>query len=140
MNQTSSPAIVSNGWLQILLAEDSIVNQKLATALLEREGHTVVVAGNGREALAAWESQELDLILMDVQMPVMDGFEAVTAIRAKESQTGEHVPIIALTAHALTGDRERCLEAGMDEYITKPLRAKQLIETIERAIAASASM
>ena len=128
------------GTLHILLVEDSIVNQKLATALLEREGHTAVVANNGREALAAWESQELDLILMDVQMPVMDGFEAVTAIRAKESQTGEHVPIIALTAHALTGDREHCLEAGMDEYITKPLRAKQLIETIERAIATSASM
>ena len=126
------------GSLRILLAEDSIVNQKLATALLEKKGHSVVVANNGREALDAWQSDHLDLILMDIQMPEMDGLEAATAIRAKESQADEHTPIIALTAHALTGDRARCIAAGMDEYIAKPIRAGQLFETIQRVVATSA--
>ena len=85
----------------------------------------------GREAVAAFESQDFDLVLMDVQMPEMDGFEATAAIRSREKRTGAHIPIIAMTAHAMKGDRERCLEAGMDDYVSKPVRAKQLFETIE---------
>jgi CheY-like chemotaxis protein len=123
--------------LRILLAEDSLVNQKLAAGLLEKLGHTVVVANHGREAIAAWESDDFDLVLMDVQMPEMDGFEATAAIRAKESRTGSHVPIIAMTAHALKGDRERCLKAGMDDYVAKPIRAQQLFDTIETVVAGS---
>ncbi len=117
--------------LRILLAEDSLVNQKLARGLLEKHGHSVVVAGNGKEAVAAWESQSFDLVLMDVQMPEMDGLEATAVFRAKEQKTGKHTPIIAMTAHAMKGDRERCLDAGMDGYVAKPVRAQQLFETIE---------
>ena len=122
--------------LRILLAEDSLVNQKLVVTLLEREGHTVTAVGNGREALAALRPQEFDLVLMDVQMPELDGLEAAAAIRVRERQTGGHVPVVAMTAHALQGDRERCLEAGMDEYIAKPIHCRQLLETIERALGA----
>ena len=122
------------GPLRILLAEDSLVNQKLAISLLERHGCTVVAAENGREAVAVWESQDFDLVLMDVQMPDMDGLEATAAIRAKERRSKAHIPIIAMTAHALKGDRGRCLEAGMDEYIAKPIRAKRLCDTIERVL------
>ncbi len=117
--------------MRILLAEDSLVNQKLAVALLEGEGHVVSVASNGREALAKIESGRFDLILMDVQMPEMDGFEATASIRAKEKHKGTHIPIIAMTAHALKGDRERCLETGMDAYVAKPIRADELFDTIE---------
>jgi CheY-like chemotaxis protein len=120
--------------LRILLAEDSLVNQKLAVALLERHGHDVRVVNNGREAIAAVESDEFDLILMDVQMPTMDGFEATAAIRAREKDTGRHIPIVAMTAHALKGDREMCLEVGMDEYISKPIRAASLFRTIQRVV------
>jgi len=120
--------------LQILLAEDSFVNQKLAVGLLEKYGHTVVVANHGREAIAAVQSREFDLILMDVEMPEMDGFEATAAIRAWENETGTHIPIVAMTAHAMKGDRERCLEAGMDDYVAKPIRAKQLFDTIETVL------
>ena len=116
--------------LRILLAEDSIVNQKLAVGLLEKRGHTVVVANNGEEAVAALEADQVDLVLMDVQMPKMDGFDATKIIRLREKSTGKHVPIIAMTAHAMKGDRDRCLKAGMDEYVTKPIRAKHLLETI----------
>jgi PAS domain S-box-containing protein len=129
--------------LRILLAEDSLVNQKLAIALLEAQGHQVVVVGNGREALAALVVQPFDLVLMDVQMPQMDGLEVATAIRARERTNGGHIPIIAMTAHALKGDRELCLAAGMDEYIAKPIRAHALFDVIEavvpQAVAASAS-
>ena len=118
--------------LRILLAEDSLVSQKLAMGLLEKYGHTVVIANHGREAVAALESQDFDLVLMDVQMPEMDGFEATGVIRAKEKRTGGHIPIIAMTAHAMKGDRERCLEAGMDGYISKPIRVKEVFETIAR--------
>jgi len=118
--------------LQILLAEDSLVNQKLAVGLLEKYGHTVVVANDGRQAIAALDAQAFDLVLMDVQMPEMDGFEATAAIRTKENRTGAHIPIIAMTAHAMKGDRERCLEAGMDGYICKPVRVKELFDTIAR--------
>jgi PAS domain S-box-containing protein len=119
------------GSLRVLLAEDGPINQKVAVELLERRGHTVEVATNGREALDALERATFDLVLMDVQMPQMDGFEATAAIRAGEQRTGEHLPIIAMTASAMKGDRERCLEAGMDEYIAKPIRAAALYELVE---------
>jgi CheY-like chemotaxis protein/HPt (histidine-containing phosphotransfer) domain-containing protein len=125
--------------LNILLAEDSLVNQKLARALLAKAGHQVVVADNGREAMAAFESQSFDLILMDVQMPEMDGLEATTAIRAVERRQGGSVPIIAMTAHVLPGDRERCLDAGMNGYIAKPVRAQQLYAAILRAVPSGSS-
>ena len=118
--------------LDILVAEDNAINQKLALRLLEKHGHRVVVAGNGTEAVAFWEKQTFDLVLMDVQMPGMSGLEATTAIRARELQTGGHIPIVAMTAHAMKGDRERCLEAGMDDYIPKPIQARQLYETVNR--------
>jgi CheY-like chemotaxis protein len=120
--------------LHILLAEDNAVNQKLAVRLLEKRGHSVVVAGNGKEALAALERETFDFILMDVQMPEMDGLEATAIIRAKERGTHTHIPIIALTAHAMKGDRERCLAAGMDEYISKPLKTEDLFAAIKRVV------
>jgi len=122
------------GPLRVLLAEDSLVNQKLATALLKRGGHSVVVANNGKEALAALELQPFDLVIMDVQMPEMDGLEATAAIRAKERRTGTHIPIVAMTAHAMKGDRERCLEAGMDHYVSKPIRARVLFDAIDEIL------
>jgi signal transduction histidine kinase/DNA-binding response OmpR family regulator len=124
--------------MRVLLAEDSLVNQKLAVALLEKWGHHVTVVDNGRAAIAAAGSQEFDLILMDVQMPEMDGLEATSIIRDKEKRAGTRVPIVAMTAHALKGDRERCLEAGMDEYVAKPIHAKQLFSVIETLLGASA--
>jgi CheY-like chemotaxis protein len=120
--------------LRVLLAEDSLVNQKLAVGLMEKHGHTVVVAGNGKEAISAVASQEFDVVLMDVEMPEMDGLEATAVIRVKEKQTGRHMPIVAMTAHAMIGDRERCLEAGMDDYVAKPIRAQQLFDTLESAL------
>jgi CheY-like chemotaxis protein len=119
------------------LAEDSLVNQKLASALLEKEGHSVTVVGNGMKAVEAFQSQEFDVVLMDVQMPDMDGFEATVAIRGKQEKSGRRVPIIAMTAHALKGDRERCLEAGMDEYVAKPIKARQLFDAIAATIGSS---
>jgi two-component system sensor histidine kinase/response regulator len=118
--------------LQILLAEDNVVNRKLATALLEKRGHVVIAAENGRVALDLLEHRHVDLVLMDVQMPVMDGLEAIRAIRVKEQGNGSHLPIIALTAHAMKGDRERCIEAGADEYMTKPIRTDELFAAINR--------
>jgi len=114
----------------ILLAEDNVVNQRVARAILEKAGHSIVIAGTGRKAVELWEEQPFDLILMDVQMPDMDGFEATGAIREKEKQGGGHIPIIAMTAHAMTGDRERCLGAGMDDYLTKPIHAPALLDLI----------
>ena len=125
--------------LRLLLAEDSVVNQKLAVALLTSHGHSVAVAKTGREAIAAWESQPFDAILMDVQMPELDGLAATVAIRAKERAAGGHIPIIAMTAHALKGDRELCLEAGMDEYISKPIRTEQLLDVLAAGTAAAPS-
>jgi len=117
--------------LRILLAEDNLVNQRLATRLLEKRGHSVVVAANGRETVTAFERESFDLILMDLQMPEMDGFEATTVIREKEKATGSHLPIVALTAHAMKGDREKCLAGGMDGYLTKPIRPQELDELLE---------
>jgi CheY-like chemotaxis protein len=115
----------------MLLAEDNAINQVLAVRLLSKRGHTVVVAANGKEAVKAFETQSFDLILMDVQMPEMDGFEATAAIRQKEKSLGTHIPIIAMTAHAMMGDHERCLAAGMDEYLTKPIQIDELIKVTE---------
>jgi PAS domain S-box-containing protein len=123
--------------LRILLAEDSLANQRLAIGLLERRGHVVSVANNGREALEALSTDDFDLILMDVQMPEVDGLQATAAIRRREQQTGGHIPIVAMTAHAMLGDRERCLSAGMDAYLVKPIRARQVYETIEQIAGAS---
>ena len=122
----------SYGNLNVLLAEDSYFNQKLAVALLEGQKHSVTVVSNGQDAVEAVFAQSFDVVLMDVQMPVMDGLEATERIRARERQTGSRVPIIAMTAHALKGDRERCLEAGMDGYVAKPIRASELFEAIDR--------
>jgi CheY-like chemotaxis protein len=116
--------------LRILLAEDNMVNQRLALRLLEKCGHQVAVTTNGREALAALDTGEFDVVLMDIQMPEMDGFEATAAIRSKEGNIGKHMPIIAMTAHAMTGDRERCIGAGMDGYIAKPIHPAELFKTL----------
>jgi two-component system sensor histidine kinase/response regulator len=119
---------------RVLVVEDNVVNQMLATRLLEKRGHTVVVTNNGREALSTLQKTDFtafDVVLMDVQMPEMNGFQATAAIREKEKTSGKHLPIIALTAHAMKGDRERCLAAGMDGYVAKPINAEELIEAIE---------
>jgi PAS domain S-box-containing protein len=120
--------------LRILLAEDNHVNQMLAVRLLEKRGHRVQVVGDGREALEKLKAADFDLVLMDVQMPVMGGFEATAAVREMEKGTGKHIPIVALTAGAMKGDRERCLAAGMDGYIGKPIRSEELFEQIEALI------
>jgi signal transduction histidine kinase/DNA-binding response OmpR family regulator/HPt (histidine-containing phosphotransfer) domain-containing protein len=120
--------------LRVLLAEDNPVNRALIIQLLKKRGHEFVVAENGREAIEAHERAPFDVVLMDVQMPEMDGFEATGEIRRREALSGKHLPIIALTAHAMTGDRERCLAAGMDYYLTKPVRPADLYETLERAV------
>jgi len=116
---------------RVLLAEDNAVNRTLAVRLLEKRGYSVIVAGNGAEAVEAFENNLFDVVLMDIQMPVMDGFEATAVIRAKEKFTGGHIPIIAMTAHALKGDQERCISAGMDGYVSKPIRTSELFSTIE---------
>jgi len=125
--------------LRILLAEDNPVNQLVAARILESRGHAVVVAHNGREAVDALEpgaNAPFDVVLMDVQMPEMDGLDATAAIRAREAASGGHVPIVAMTAHAMEGDRERCLAAGMDGYVTKPVEADRLVEAVESAAGA----
>jgi signal transduction histidine kinase/CheY-like chemotaxis protein len=116
---------------RVLLAEDSVVNQKLTVRLLEKWGHTVEVVASGREALDALDRQTFDLVLMDVQMPEMDGFEATAVIRERERTAGGHLPVIAMTAHAMKGDREHCLEAGMDGYVSKPIRPQELFDAVE---------
>ena len=116
--------------LQVLVAEDNEVNQEVAVGLLARAGHRATVASNGREALALWENEPFDLILMDLQMPELDGLETTAAIRERERSTGGHIPIVALTAHAMKEDAERCLAAGMDAHVLKPLQAQQLLAVI----------
>jgi signal transduction histidine kinase/DNA-binding response OmpR family regulator len=124
------PRTVEERPLHILLAEDNTVNQRLAVRLLEKRGHSTVVACNGKEAVALLEQQPFDLILMDLEMPEMSGLEATAAIRARERQNGGHIPILALTAHAMKGDRERCLAAGMDGYVAKPVQSRELYQAI----------
>ena len=115
-----------------MLAEDNAVNQKIATRVLEKQGHLVTVASDGREALALLDRACFDVVLMDVQMPEMDGFEATGFIRAGERGTSRHMPIIAMTAHAMQGDRDRCIASGMDDYIAKPLDVRGLLEVLEK--------
>jgi two-component system sensor histidine kinase/response regulator len=117
--------------IRVLVAEDNVINQRVALGLLTRRGHTVTVVGNGREALDALDRDAYDLVLMDVQMPVMGGFDATAAIRARERQTGGHIRIVATTAHAMNGDRERCIAAGMDGYLSKPLDPRMLFAIAE---------
>jgi two-component system sensor histidine kinase/response regulator len=119
---------------RILIVEDNMVNRKVAHFMLEKKGHEVTGVENGKEAITALENNIFDLILMDVQMPVMDGLEATATIRKKEESTDDHIPIIAMTAHAMKGDRERCLEAGMDDYTTKPLNPEELFQKINDAM------
>ncbi|OGD22126.1 MAG: hypothetical protein A2Y69_04310 [Candidatus Aminicenantes bacterium RBG_13_59_9] len=130
----NSGAMPNRRAYRILIAEDNLVNQRVAIYMLEKQGHQVTGAMNGEEALSAMEKENFELVLMDVQMPKMDGFQATRLIRAKERETSGHIPIIAMTAHAMKGDRERCLEMGMDDYIAKPLNVKQLSETIARVM------
>jgi two-component system sensor histidine kinase/response regulator len=118
--------------MRVLLAEDNAVNQRVAVGLLERRGHHVTVAGSGAEALAALDGANFDVVLMDVQMPDMDGIEATTTIRAREARTGLHQRILAMTAHAMTGDRERCMAAGMDGYLSKPVDPDMLYAAVEQ--------
>jgi signal transduction histidine kinase/ligand-binding sensor domain-containing protein/CheY-like chemotaxis protein/HPt (histidine-containing phosphotransfer) domain-containing protein len=129
-----SETSVSGRSLRILLAEDNLVNQAVATRLLQKQGHSLVVANNGREALAHLARQPFDLVLMDIQMPEMDGLAATRQIRDGETLTGAHLPIVAMTAHAMKGDRERCLAAGMDGYVSKPINAANLKEQIAAAL------
>ena len=121
----------SRNHLRILLVEDNAVNQLVALRLLEKYGHTVGVAANGKKALEELEKESYDLILMDVQMPEMNGWEATQAIREKEKSTGGHIPIVAMTAHAMKGDEERCLASGMDAYLTKPIRTQELLAVLD---------
>jgi signal transduction histidine kinase/CheY-like chemotaxis protein len=125
--------------LSILLAEDNAVNQKFAVRTLTKRGHSVVVANDGREAVEAWEKERFDIVLMDVQMPEMDGFAATARIREKQAATGMRTPIIAMTAHAMKGDRERCQQAGMDGYVSKPIKAATLFAEIDRLLGNAAA-
>ncbi len=125
--------------LSILLAEDNLVNQRLARAMLERAGHGVVVVGDGAEAVAAVARERFDLVLMDLRMPHLGGTEATAQIRRAEAGTDRHIPIVAMTADAMSGDRERCLAAGMDDYVSKPIRVHELFAAIERAVATTSA-
>ena len=120
--------------LRILLAEDNPVNQMTATTMFEKLGHTVVVTNNGRQAIDKINEQPFDVVFMDVQMPEMDGVAATGEIRKQEQATGRHIPIVAMTAHAMKGDKEKCLEAGMDDYVSKPIRRKDLADVIARIV------
>jgi two-component system, sensor histidine kinase and response regulator len=121
--------------LRILVADDNVVNQAVASAMLRKRGHNVVVAGDGRQALAMLDTSTVDIVFMDIHMPEMDGFAATAAIREREKATGAHTAIVALTAHAMQGDRERFLAAGMDDYLSKPLRPKELDPILSGCVA-----
>jgi two-component system, sensor histidine kinase and response regulator len=122
---------------RLLMAEDNIVNQKVGRLVLEKLGYYVDVVGNGLEAVKAVGEVPYDLILMDVQMPEMDGFEATAAIRQQETESDKHIPIIALTAHAMSGDKEHCLAAGMDEYVSKPIKPHEVEAAIKKLLSHS---
>jgi len=140
VGQSGRPPAVLPATLQrrtsqrVLLVEDNPVNQTVARRLLEKHGFSLKVVGNGREAVAATAEEPFDLVLMDIEMPEMDGLDATGAIRERERVHGGHVPIIAMTAHAMKGDQERCLRAGMDAYVTKPIRTAELFAAIETTI------
>ena len=136
VKSTESPADHGKS-LRILLAEDGLINQRVATGFLESRGHRVRVANNGREAVEAWREEQFDVILMDVQMPEMDGFEATSQIRRQETELGTHQRIVAMTANAMKGDRERCIEAGMDDYVSKPFQADELFAAINACVPAT---
>jgi CheY-like chemotaxis protein len=123
----------------VLIAEDNLVNQRLAIGLLRRRGHIVTTVSTGREAVVATAAHRYDLVLMDVQMPDMSGVEATATIRTRERSTGERVPIAAMTAQVMEGDRERCFEAGMDDFLTKPLDFTRVSAVLERLSAAPSS-
>ena len=135
----STEADTSGPRLKLLLAEDGRINQQVALGQLSIRGHEVVIANNGQEAIEAWERQSFDAVLMDVQMPVLDGFEATAVIREREAHTGRHTPIIAMTANAMKGDRERCLAAGMDGYVAKPVEREELLNAIDKAVSVNQS-
>jgi CheY-like chemotaxis protein len=133
LTPTASPApVVASRPLRVLMAEDHPVNRTLVLRLLERRGHQVTVVCDGREAVDAFSASSFDLVLMDVQMPVMDGYAATRTIRALEAERGGRVPIVALTAHAMTGDREKCVEVGMDDYLAKPIDTTALLAIVAR--------
>jgi two-component system, sensor histidine kinase and response regulator len=125
--------------VRVLIADDNIVNQKLIRHLLEERGHAVAVVSNGRQAVEEVSRGDYDLVLMDLQMPEMDGLEATAVIRARERLTHLRVPIVALTAHAMAGDRQRCLDAQMDDYLAKPIKAGELFDVLDRVLVAAAS-
>jgi two-component system sensor histidine kinase/response regulator len=142
--ETAEPGLVTrysirkgSGGMRVLLAEDNAVNRLVATRMIEKRGHEVMVAVNGREAVEMAAEEAFDLVFMDVQMPEMDGLEATRSIREREKATGHHLPIVAMTAHAMKGDRERCLDAGMDDYLTKPIRTPELTELLNRYMSKS---
>jgi CheY-like chemotaxis protein len=120
--------------LTILLVEDVVINQKVATKILEKQGHRVVIANNGREGVELWEREVFDIVFMDIQMPEMDGYQATAAIRARERNSRRHTPISAMTAYAMKGDAEKCLAAGMDAYISKPIKAEELLIIMEKLV------
>jgi len=125
--------------LRCLVAEDNVNNQQIALGLLAKQGHSVVVVGDGQEAVEALDRESFDLVLMDIQMPRMDGFEATERIRSRERSTRTRTPIIAMTAHAMTVDRDKCLAAGMDAYVSKPIRRAELAQTIASVVTKSKS-
>jgi hypothetical protein len=134
VSAAASPTAPSGASLNTLLVEDNTVNRVLATRLLEKQGHRVTAVFDGAAAIAAIEAGSFDVVLMDIQMPVMNGFDATAAVRAREAGTGRHLPIVAMTAHAMEEDRLRCLEAGMDGYVTKPIDVSALVAAINAAI------
>jgi CheY-like chemotaxis protein len=120
--------------LRILLVEDNVINQKVASLMLKKKCHVVVTVNNGREAMETLADQDFDAVLMDVQMPEMDGLQTTAAIRAGEEGTDRHLPILAVTAHALHSDREICLDAGMDGYLSKPIQSAQLLQALAEVL------
>jgi CheY-like chemotaxis protein len=129
-----APAAIPSMALNVLVAEDNLVNQRLAAAMLARLGHRSVVVSDGGEAIAAVARERFDVVLMDVQMPGVSGLDATVAIRASEQGTSRRLPIVAMTAHAMSGDRDRCLEAGMDDYITKPVSLASVDGALRRVV------
>jgi CheY-like chemotaxis protein len=130
-SQLDTPRPQKPRTLRLLLAEDNVINQRLISRILEKRGHVVSIAADGRIALDMYKTKTFDLILMDVQMPNVDGLEATRAIRTVEQAVGGHIPIVAVTAYAMKGDRERCLDAGMDFYVAKPVQPQELIDVID---------